>query len=194
MGTVTTAEALYYPLGTDFAAPRAIEEFARNADPKFSGYDTGFPAARKPYGFRWHCSANQAAQAAGIVRQPNFDVVDFDNTGGVGGVVWTQPLSDVLSWWTFAIDLLTTPTGTNQALMGSLIQVTTVDPITAVRTTSYYYNEHREHNAGGEFINQHIRVPILQGTVLCLFQHNDAVAKTINAGSWFGGWRMGPVI
>lgn len=219
MGSVTTSKGLPYSLGTDFADPRAIRDLANAADVAFAGYDTAFTAGPRPHSFLIRQTADSGTGSSGstILITGNGAAVDWNTSGGTvsGTGVWTQPTTEVPSWWMFGVDLVSVPvsgTITVGSRLQAIIAVNSFDVVTGQPAlsalgdgaSSYaqgfsnvnFATEGVETNTSGDWIGGTIIVPIYKATVSALLVFSDpgaAAVKKAGTGGVLWGVKLGEV-
>lgn len=192
----TPVEGYPYPLTADFADVQDAFRLATAIDADLRAEQQPFRQFLARPSFIARQVANQGNFISGS-QQMQFTAVDWDNTGGavVGASSWVQPFSQGPSWWLFGATLLVNnaAAGTPGDLVMGQIGVSTVDQVTAVLTTSNFYQRNDESNTGGEWVNLFAMAPIYQGQAYCLLNLNGGSSKSIAAGTRMWGMYMGPV-
>jgi hypothetical protein len=194
----TDTQGYPYPLTADFADVQDGFRLATAIDADLRGQRAPFRSFMGRPSFIGRSTSTGSGFLSGTATM-SVGAIDWDNTGGltVGSGVWNQPLSQDPSWWMFgATVLVNIVSGTpvvGDMCMGR-INVTTVDPVTSVSTTTSRYQRNDDTNTNGEWINFFTMAPVYQGSAACALILNGSTQKAIQLGSRFWGFYLGPVV
>lgn len=195
MSGTTANEGYPFPSTSDFADVQDPFRLATAIDADLRAEQAPFRAFMGRPSFVARQSANGSGFLSGSTPIA-LNVIEWDNTGGVGGSVWIQPRSQGPSWWMFGATILVAViSGTPVVgdLNMGMIGVTTVDQVTGLSSSTFFSQRNDETNTAGEIINVFAMAPMYHGTALCDLILNGSTQKSIGAGSRFWGMYMGPV-
>jgi hypothetical protein len=198
MTGTTPIEGYPYPLPAGFADVQDAFRLATEVDADLRANQAPFRAFIGRPSFIGRSTSNGSGFISGS-QDVSAQAIDWDNTGGltINQSKWNQPNNQQPSWWMFGCTILAaiisgTPV-VGDLNMGRL-NVTTTDQVTGIVTTSPFYQRNDETNTGGEWINLFAMAPIYQGSVTAALVLNGSTQKSVQAGSRFWGFYMGPVI
>jgi hypothetical protein len=185
-----------YPLTSDFADVQDAFRLATDVDQEIRAQQAPMRSFLARPSFIGRQTANGSGFLSGT-QSVTVGAIDWDNTGGltVGSSLWRQPLAQAPSWWMFGGMVLTTPTGGVVVGEGEMAQllITTVDQVTAVSTSTSFYQRNDESGTNGEWINIFGMAPVYRGTVSLRLRLNGTTTKATQTGSRFWGFYLGPV-
>lgn len=195
MSGTTANEGYPFPLPSDFADVQDPFRLASAIDADLRAEQAPFRAFMGRPSFIGRQSANGSGFLTGS-SPIALNVIDWDNTGGASGSVFLQPRDQGPSWWMFGATIIVAIiSGT--PVVGDLnlgqIQVTTVDQVTGLSSSSFFSQRNDETNTAGEIINLFAMAPMYHGSVRCNLVLNSSTQKSVGAGSRFWGMYMGPV-
>jgi len=196
MSGTTANEGYPYPVTSDFADVQDAYRLATAIDTDLRAQQDPFRQfMNRPSFIARQLSTRPAYQSGSDSIQ--VTAIDWDNTGGLilNNFGWIQPISQDPSWWLFGMTILVINTGT--PVVGDLVEgqlgATTVDQVTGLSSTTYFYQRNDESGAGGEWLNSFGMAPIYRGQVGASLVLNGTTSKSIGAGSRFWGMYLGPV-
>lgn len=190
----TVNEGLPYPLEPDFADVQDAFRLATAIDSDLRADQAPFRAFMGRPSFIGMQQTTQGGINSGT-QILQMQTVEWDNTQGVAGNIWNQPLSQPPSWWMFGATIRVNPTGGQ--VVGDLnlgqIVVQTADQVTGLLSLKHFWQRNDDSATNGEWINLFGMTPIYHGVAECLLTVDGSTAKGILAGSRFWGVYLGPV-
>jgi hypothetical protein len=196
MSGSTTHEGFPYPLTPDFADVQDAFRLATAVDREVREKQEPMRAFMGRPSFIARQTVSGSTFLSGQ-QTMSVGAIDWDNTNGltVGSSTWRQPFAMPPSWWMFGGTLLETPSGgvvVGDGIMAQ-IQVTTVDQVTGVSSTTSFYQRNDESGTNGEWLNIFGMAPIYRGSASLRLLLNGSTLKGTLAGSRFWGMYLGPV-
>lgn len=192
----TVNEGFPYPLTSDFADVQDVFRLATAVDRELRAQQAPMRAFMGRPSFIGRLTANMSTFLSGT-QSMTIQAIDWDNTGGltVGTTSWRQPFAMAPSWWLFGSTMFTNVAVApvvGEGVMSEL-QLTTVDQVTNVSSTTGFYQRNDESNTSGEWINNFAMAAMFRGSATSQLHLNGTTLKGMQAGSRLWGMYLGPV-